>query len=67
MPELADVAGIFVGETAEALSDLEYAVMRGRVSLADAQRVMSEALKQVARHYAAASASNHTRPKGRRN
>ena len=47
MPELEDGAGIFVGETAEALADLEFAVIRGRLPLADARRVMSEALQRV--------------------
>ncbi len=46
-PKLDDRAGIFEGDTAEALADLEFAVIRDPELLAFAQRVMSEAMERV--------------------
>jgi hypothetical protein len=47
MAELRDRAGIFTGETAEAWSDLQFAVRRDPGRLALAQHVLSEAMRRV--------------------
>jgi hypothetical protein len=45
--ELVDRAGIFVGETAEAWSDMQYAVMRDSARLAFAQAEMTRVMQRV--------------------
>jgi hypothetical protein len=47
MAELDDSAGIFESETAEAFADMQYAVLSGRLPLADAQAALLAALKQI--------------------
>jgi hypothetical protein len=44
---LEDKAGIFVGETAEAFADMQFAVRSGRVRLADAQAAMVAAMLTI--------------------
>ncbi len=47
MAELVDRAGIFVGETAEAFADMQYAVMRDPARLAFAQAEMTQVMQRV--------------------
>jgi len=47
MAELRDRAGIFVGETAEAWSDLQFAVRRDPGRLGFARREISAAMQRV--------------------
>lgn len=47
MAELRDRAGLFVGETAEAWSDLQFAVRRDPGRLAFARREISAAMQRV--------------------
>jgi hypothetical protein len=58
-PPLDDQAGIFTGDTAEALADLQFAVIRDPALRDHARRVMGEAMEKIiARHTAMLSKDN---------
>ena len=53
MAELLDQAGIFVGDTAEALGLMQYAVIRDPGRLDFAPQVMTEAMLHLVDHFTA--------------
>lgn len=64
VPPPLDKAGIFRGETAEALADMEYAVIRDPALVAVAQAEMAAAMQRVIDSHSTASSSTERRRKG---